>query len=127
MAAILLSIDWSCEMKNLVNEVLGKHAYKKGNEIWEPIDEYEGIKMSPNAFVEVNIHEFAHRCKKWAFDLGYTIDTKMTYSELKSREYGSKPLDACHNVNFDNGTPYNPVCDIKVCEWILKNDERFSE
>jgi hypothetical protein len=74
----------------------------------------------------INIYELAWKTKKWAFDLGYVVDTKMTSSELKSREYGSKALDACHNVDWETGLPYNPICDIKVCEWIIENDERFS-
>jgi hypothetical protein len=70
-------------------------------------------------------HKVAHACKQWAFNLGYFIDTKALSSKLRSREYGSKTLDECFNTNWDNGKPYDPICDIKVCEWIIENDEAF--
>ena len=75
---------------------------------------------------EYNIYELAYKCKKWAFDIGYFVETKALSSKLRSREYGSKVLDECFNTNWDNGIPYDPVCDIKVCEWIVENDDVFS-
>ena len=108
--------------KNLLKQVLGEDF-----EILKITNHFVRIRHKEAfTYTEWCEHKVAHACKQWAFDMGYVVDTKMTYSELKRREYGSKALETCHNVNFEDGVPYNPICDIKVCEWILENDELFS-
>lgn len=79
--------------------------------------------MSFTGMEAINIYELSYLFKKWAFEKGYMVDTRATCSELRSREYGSKVLDACHNVDWETGVPYNPICDIKVCEYILEIEE----
>ncbi len=73
-----------------------------------------------------DIHKLAWETKKWAFDLGYFVETKALSSKLRSRESGSEIIDECFNTNWNNGKPYDPICDIKVCEWIVENDDTFS-
>jgi hypothetical protein len=118
--------------KDLIEYVLTKEITNfsiVGNTIYYTIDNYETEEDGETIFIEleqkINLYEFAWRVKYWAFSLGYRVETKMVCSVLRTRESSSKILDECHNGNFGNGVPYDPLCDIKVCEWILENDERF--
>lgn len=104
--------------------ILNKDVKSRGFKDEHIPENFEYIEKLVNVKT-INIHEFAWRVKKWAFNLGYKVETNMTCSKLYSREYGSKPLDECHNTNWVDGRPYDPMCDILVCEWILENDDSF--
>ena len=69
----------------------------------------------------INIHEVAHMCKEWAFKKGYLILSYPSKSELV---FFTDTVDTCYNTNFENGKKYDPMCDIKVCEWILENKDK---
>lgn len=59
----------------LVKEICGKKAYSRDNEVWIPIDEFEG------AFEGLNIHELAHKCKEWAINEGFWLETYINHSQ----------------------------------------------
>ena len=110
--------------EELISKVLGKNCIKviqenmKENsvEYWEEGESYPEY---------INKYELAWKTKEWAFEYGYIVETKTVSAKLRSREYGSEVLDECYNTNWQNGKAYDPLCDIKVCEWIIENDEDF--
>lgn len=64
---------------------------------------------------EINIYEFASRCKEWASELGY---------EMESATYRNKEGGYCFVSTFFDNTRFEARAEveatIKACEYILK-------
>jgi len=71
---------------------------------------------------EINIYELAHKCKKWAFGLGYIIDSafvpkgNFTSSYVMVRNHTQSINEYEYRVNADT----EPESIFLACEWILK-------
>lgn len=104
--------------KELLSEVLGSDISlykKKANDKYDAfiryffsIDEYE-----------INIHELAHKCKEWAFDLGYDVETSPSgYVRISKNEYIilSDSMFGKEKKEAENS--------IKACQWILENKDK---
>ena len=68
---------------------------------------------------EINIHELAHKCKEWAFDLGYDVETSPSgYVRISKNEYIilSDSMFGKEKKEAENS--------IKACQWILENKDK---
>ena len=68
----------------------------------------------------INIYELAHKCKEWAilnhYDFTILIDTIVIYNE------GIQIYTIYYNtLEDDNFIPFDPIYEIKACQWILDN------
>lgn len=74
---------------------------------------------------EVNIYELAHKCKEWAilnhYDFTILIDTIVIYNE------GIQIYTIYNTLEDDNFIPFDPIYEIKACQWILDNKSGSSE
>jgi len=63
-----------------------------------------------------NIYELAHKCKAWAVINNYNfiilIDT------IAICHKGVEMYTIYNNLNDDSFIPFDPICEIKACEWI---------
>lgn len=89
-----------------------------------------------SAYIEINIHELAHKCKEWAFKKGYFVQSDFLEVNIYPIEYdGFKmKLVQCFDIvpiDCDSYTeeeidsfPHNETEAIfKACEWILKEKQ----
>lgn len=90
------------EIRCLVFHESKKH---KGTGLWSPTN--------------VNIYEFSHKCKVYADRNHYILLTHAMKSELIEKLGSGDTVDTCYNTNFDNATPYDPMMDIEVCQYIV--------
>ena len=65
---------------------------------------------------EVNIYEFAFKCKEWALTKGYFIYSTNELSFIKS--FSLETIET-----FSNGKDTEIECILKACEWILENKD----
>jgi len=74
---------------------------------------------------EINIYELAHKCKVWAilnhYDFTILIDTIVIYNE------GIQIYTIYNTLEDDNFIPFDPIYEIKACQWILDNKSGSSE
>ena len=63
---------------------------------------------------EVNIYEFAFKCKEWALSKGYFIYSTHELSFIKS-------LSLETIETFSNGKDTEIECILKACEWLQEN------
>ncbi len=68
----------------------------------------------------INIYELGHKCKEWAilnhYDFTVLIDTIVIYYK------GSQVHTIYNTLEDDNFIPFDPVYEIKACQWILENE-----
>ena len=71
---------------------------------------------------EINIYELAHKCKEWAilnhYDFTILIDTVVIYNE------GIQIYTIYNTLEDDNFIPFDPIYEIKACQWILDNKDK---
>jgi hypothetical protein len=69
---------------------------------------------------EINIHELANKCKKWAYEQREC--TIVSY--CGGVEVEDKDDTVIHLILNKEATliKFNPLYDIKACQWILDND-----
>lgn len=112
--------------RELLNEVLndevGDYFYYKDNLIWFEKDGKE---------YNINIYEFAHKCKEWALDNRWIISTMPMLTEKKWRNTSvrlshfysaskDRYLDGIyHNGRIEADTETEAI--FKACEWIMEN------
>lgn len=70
---------------------------------------------------EINIYEFAHKCKEWAFDKGYSIiswqNTKSVYF-ADIRQNGNMIVQ-CEKADSE------PEAIFQTCQWVLDNKDKI--
>ena len=67
-----------------------------------------------------NIHELAHKCKKWAYDIDeYLLESALDYVNLFNRY-------ACSDSEPDGifTADTEPEAIFKACQWILDNKDK---
>lgn len=114
--------------KELASSVLGLNvAY---TERCEHRDNIIGIwaDMNTKPIKEINTYEFAFKCKEWALNKGYTIEshTNRSFISKYNREYFSvakifKETDSMRINTIDESTEVEAI--IKACEWILEQSK----
>ena len=74
--------------------------------------------QSENRDERVNIYELAHKCKEWAYDNGYYIDSgkHKSYCEAEIGDLWGEPL----GLRPEFKTTTEPEAIFKACEYILK-------
>ena len=110
--------------KELLSEVLGIHTILM-NPIIEPRNNIGYLVYgSQNTLEEVrrnhkqiNIYEFAFKCKDWALSKGYFIYSTHELSFIKS-------LSLETIETFANGKDTEIECIIKACEWLLSKEDK---
>ena len=74
------------------------------------------IELSQN----INIYEFAFKCKEWALSKGYFIYSTNELSFIKT--FSLETIET-----FSNGKDTEIECILKACEWILENKSRLTD
>ena len=99
--------------KELVSEVLGLNVVY--TESCEYRDGIIGIwtDMNTKPIKEINIYEFAFKCKEWALTKGYFIYSTNELSFIKS--FSLETIET-----FSNGKDTEIECILKAGEYILK-------
>ena len=65
----------------------------------------------------INIYEFAFKCKEWALNKGYKIQSQINESN-KGHSHITKKNDDCWAKGFFEDTEIEAI--IKACNWILE-------
>ena len=111
--------------KELANAVLGLEAVY--TERCDHRDNIVGIwtDMNSKPIMEINIYEFAYKCKKWALNKGYVIESCTNRSCLmrNNYEYFSiakifKESDSMRINTIEEFTEIESI--IQASDWILK-------
>jgi hypothetical protein len=78
----------------------------------------------------INIYELAHKCKEWAWDMFYNVETEYHFDTKKHRCSFWREGDTSYNVNTGykakKKTTYaetEPEAIFKACQWILDNKD----
>jgi hypothetical protein len=112
--------------KELLSEVLGL-------KVWRVLGSTENILrycIYPNKGDEpseymfpINIYELAHKCKEWADNTGYILNTSI-YDCIPFINITNKN-NPINNICWPNICEYKsePEAIFKACEWILKQKE----
>ena len=112
--------------KELIKNVLAEETENLSGEFTFNINaNYILFADEGECLFEMNIYEFAFKCKEWALDKGYTIEshTNRSFISKYNREYFSvakifKETDSMRINTIDEITEIKAI--IKACEWILK-------
>lgn len=100
--------------KELIKNVLVKETENlSDNFIFSIKDNYILFVDEGECQFEVNIYEFAYKCKEWALSKGYFIYSTHELSFIKS-------LSLETIETFSNGKDTEIECILKACEWVLK-------
>ena len=104
--------------KELLSIILGEKAY----DIKCVSDNIISFYTDYDQYEEINIYELAHKCKVWAilnhYDFTILIDTIVIYNE------GIQIYTIYNTLEDDNFIPFDPIYEIKACQWILENKEK---
>ena len=100
--------------KELVSEVLKLNiceAYIENNNLF--------FDMGLPLIQSINLYEFVHRCKEWAFDKGYPFNVlyRHDYWDRCELKYDVDLYN--HRKSFCSDIEYEAI--IKACEWILES------
>lgn len=109
--------------KELLSEVLDSDIYDKGMKS-EKILEYatnHTESIAVERFRNINIYELAHKCKKWAFEQGYDIDSFVAGCDIVESNTRKKVFEIIEQDRRTKKRMYNPENEIKACQWILEN------
>ncbi len=113
--------------KELLIEVLGSE-YKQRLVDWFQIEDdnflrtyydcgsYDDKGRPTGLGLEINIYEFAFKCKVWAFKNKYKIQSQINESN-KGHSHITKKNDDCWAKGFFENTEIEAI--IKACEFIL--------
>lgn len=111
--------------KELIKNVLVKETENLSDDFSFYIDEdYIIFSDEGEQLFDYNIYKLAFKCKEWALDKGYTIEshTNRSFISKYNREYFSvakifKETDSMRINTIDESTEIKAI--IKACEWIL--------
>ena len=67
----------------------------------------------------INIHELAHKCKEWAFQHNFIVNSELHYHKGCCSIYDSNG-DCLNGKGIFEDT--EPEAIFKACEWILKQE-----
>ncbi len=114
--------------KELLSVVLEKHPrieitdieVKKNSLCWIDAEIPKSVYDETRS---INIYELAHKCKEWANDKGYTLES----TEKWCNYYRGN----INEVNIDDGyidytiADTEPEAIFKACQWILENEDNI--
>ena len=107
--------------KELIKNVLVKETENLSEDFSFNIDEdYIIFSDEGECQLEVNIYEFAFKCKEWAFKNKYKIQSQINESN-KGHSHITKKNDDCWAKGFFENTEIEVI--IKSCEFILIKKE----
>jgi hypothetical protein len=80
----------------------------------------------------LNIYELAHKCKKWANNLGFNIITEKVkangyFSYVVKTDKALEDFGYMQQIEVVNYNPHNktePEAIFKACEWILSKQQK---
>ena len=100
--------------KELVKNVLVEETENLPDDFtFDIIDNYIIFADDGECMFEVNIYEFAFKCKEWALAKGYFIYSTNELSFIKS--FSLETIET-----FSNGKDTEIECILKACEYLLK-------
>ena len=100
--------------KELIRNVLEKETENLPDDFtFDIIDNYIIFADDGECMFEVNIYEFAYKCKEWARDKYNITISSALYSNY------AKSWNVDKDKNYTAKTEVEVI--IKACEWILKN------
>ena len=110
--------------KELLSEVLGVKISSKYGVIGKDVKDnrfyylLEGYKHIHSDAQEINIHELAYKCKEWAWEQGYVINSHYAKDDCYAR--------ANNMVEFsiESKEKTEPEAVFKACQWILENKDK---
>ena len=118
--------------KELVSSVLGLNVIYTEN--CEHRDNIIGIwtDMNTKPIKEINIYEFAFKCKEWAYTNKYRLSSGQHRLNTKQEHYINNQIASyfCSvyyitnddsDIQIDANT--EPEAIIKACEWLLENNK----
>lgn len=82
-------------------------------------DNYYVVKR--DIYEDINIYELAHKCKVWAYEQRYLVESSVMGVAIISRDTGIRDNLL---LQRDRKVMYDPLLDIKACQWILDNKYR---
>ena len=104
--------------KELIKNVLVKETENLPDDFtFDIIDNYIIFADDGECMFEVNIYEFAFKCKEWALSKGYFIYSTHELSFIKS-------LSLETIETFSNGKDTEIDCIIKACEWVVYKENK---
>ena len=107
--------------KELIRNVLEKETENLPDDFtFDIIDNYIIFSDDGECMFEVNIYEFAFKCKEWAFKNKYKIQSQINESN-KGHSHITKKNDDCWAKGFFEDTEIEAI--IKACEWILEQNK----
>ena len=115
--------------KELVKSVLAKETeYLSDDFTFNIEDNYILFVDDGESQFEVNVYEFAFKCKEWAFKQGYEIHTNILevvaiFKEVEMicnhGNFERIPLKSWQEVKYDIDTNSEVEAIIEACNWVL--------
>ena len=109
--------------KELFSKVIGNDIDWCSKHPSEPVVEFHA--NNTNTICEhINIYELAHKCKEWAFDIGYSVESAKK-NILEDKKMKSKWI-CCgftpeYNIMPTSEADTEPEAIFKACQWVLEN------
>jgi len=101
--------------KELLSAVLNDKVSRLSNVNYQNVILYDGIDGDA---IAINIYELAHKCKIWANNKGYIIDSNL--GSAIGRLKGSDIKKVIY-TSFD--VPHEQELIFATCQWILENKD----
>ena len=75
---------------------------------------------------KVNIHELAHKCKKWAWNEGYGFEL-LPFGVIIFNRFNAEPIKTiCLTaIEMQDKEPYKFIIIEKASQWILENKDKL--
>jgi len=100
--------------KELLSEVYNEKVFKSEPTTPTILRMYYDEKFLPQEYIDINIHELAHKCKKWAWAKNYEIVERKTQVDVYKNNKRVAQFIGDSLVTFLPGRVY------EACEWILE-------
>jgi hypothetical protein len=97
-----------------IDEIISTDSKRMDNNIYWSIKEVDILQCK-------NIYELAHKCKEWALDKGYKVNSRLTGKDNNGYAEIIK-TNSCTFI-YSNYSKIEPEAIFKVCEWILNYKE----
>lgn len=105
--------------KELINEVLSKEVEEE-----RFIDSNSLTYVNSGIYEDINIYEFAHMCKEWAFKQGYDLVCKRKYTLTRSTYYECNVEKLLNYIFYFeeefSSEQSEQEAIFKACEWIME-------
>lgn len=119
--------------KELLSVVLKDKLYLLIDEnfTYSIVDNYVLFAEDECVIFEINIYEFAFKCKEWAFKQGYELHTNIIeviaiFKEVSNMcnhgHFERLPLKSWQEIEYNIETNSEVEAIIKACEWILEKE-----